>query len=137
MPPAEGDRSIEVEVAGLATRVDSLQQSLEKNNAATTCIGEQVARLRGEINGHLPRIEESVTRIHERLDVYRDEVADVREKEHIHEHEIGTVLEALGTKADTKSNDEAHKRLWLFLQISLYAIAAGAVGMLLVKASGL
>lgn len=137
MPPEERQRSVEAEVAGLASRVDSLQQSLEKNNEATACIGDQVARLRGEINGHLPRIEESVVRIHERIDVYRDEVALVREKTQVHENEIGTVLGALAGKADAKANDEAHKRLWLFLQISLYAIAAGAVGMLLVRAWGL
>lgn len=138
MPPQDHDGpriAIEAEVAGLSGRVDLLQKSLEKNNTATTCLGEQVARLRGEINGHLPRIEDSVTRIHQRLDVYRDEVALVREKSRIQENEIGTVLGALAGKADAKANDESHSRLWLFLQISLLAIAAGAIGVLLAKAS--
>jgi chromosome segregation ATPase len=138
MPPLEREErqlTLEAEVAGLSTRVDTINESLEKNNVATAAIGEQVARLRGEINGHLPRIEDSVARIHQRLDVYRDEVATVRERSKIHENEIGTVLGALASKADAKANDEAHTRLWLFLQISLFAIAAGAIGVLLAKAS--
>jgi predicted nuclease with TOPRIM domain len=68
MPPEEKDRNLEAEVAGLASRVDAVQESLEKNNEATAGLGEEVARLRGEVNGTLPRIDRNVEKIFDKLD---------------------------------------------------------------------
>jgi len=52
----------------------------------------------------------------------------------VHQNEIGALFGALGSKADARSNDEAHSRLWLFLRISLLAIATAATGAVVVKA---
>ena len=54
MPP-DGKRSVGVEVAGLSTRVDAMQTSLDRNNEATTGLRQDVTRLRTEMNGHLDR----------------------------------------------------------------------------------
>ena len=51
--------------------------------------------------------------------------------------EIGTVFNVLNGKADKAANDASHARLWLFLRISLLAIATGAMGVLVAKAFGL
>ena len=145
----EKERELAGQVAGLSTRMTAVEEVLGRNAQATSALREDVARLRGEVNGHLPRIERSVERVRERLDEGRDAVGAVREKAEVpacaacrdaagrHQNEIGSLFGALGSKADARSNEEAHSRLWLFLQISLFAIAAGALGVLLAKAYGL
>jgi len=133
----EKERELAGQVAGLSTRMTAVEEVLGRNAQATSALREDVARLRGEVNGHLPRIERSVERVRERLDEGRDAVGAVREKAEVHEHEIGAIFHVLNGKADRAANDEAHSRLWLFLQISLFAIAAGALGVLLAKAYGL
>jgi hypothetical protein len=42
----------------------------------------------------------------------------------------------LNGKACKAENDEAHARLWLFLRMSLLAIAAASLGALILKALG-
>lgn len=137
MPPDEKEKSLEAEVAGLSSRVDAMQESLEENSGVTAGLREDVARLRGEVNGTLPRIDRNVERLFEKLDEHNGLVHACHERTQIHQNEIGTLFGALGSKADARSNEEAHSRLWLFLQISLFAIAAGALGVLLAKAYGI
>ncbi len=137
MPPKEKARSLEAEVAGLASRVDAVQESLEKNNEATAGLGEEVARLRGEINGTLPRIDRNVEKLFEKLDESQALLHACHERTEVHENEIGVAFKLLNGKASKEANDEAHARLWLFLRISLLAIATGAMGVLVVKAFGL
>ncbi|TET34853.1 MAG: hypothetical protein E3J72_12010 [Planctomycetota bacterium] len=67
MTPGKKEK-LEAEVAGLEARMDGVQQGLEKNTEATSAMREDVARLRGEINGTLPRIERNVERIFDRLE---------------------------------------------------------------------
>jgi hypothetical protein len=54
----------------------------------------------------------------------------------VQESEIGTLFKIANGKADRSANDEAHKRLWLFLRISLVAIGMGALGALVLRALG-
>ena len=136
MPP-DDKRSIEGEVAGLASRVDAVQEAVEKNGEATSGLQKEVARLRGEINGTLPRIDRNVERLFEKLDEHNGLVHACHERTEIHQNEIGSLFGALGSKADARSNEEAHSRLWLFLRISLLAIATAAVGAAVVKALAL
>ncbi len=134
MPPDE--KNLEVEVAGLASRVDAVQQSLEKNNESTAGLREDVARLRGEVNGTLPRIDRNVERLFGKLEEHEETARAYREKTEVHDHEIGILFKLNNGKADSKANDEAHSRLWLFLKVSLLAIATGAVGALVAKVYG-
>ena len=133
MPPDE-KKSLEAEVAGLSTRVDSLQESLEKNNEATAGLGEEVARLRGEINGTLPRIDRNVEKIFDKLDEGQKLMHACHERTEVQANEIGTIFRLLAVKSDKAANDEAHARLWLFLRISLAAIGMGVLGSLVLKA---
>ena len=135
MPPDE--RSLEAEVAGLASRVDAMQGSLERNNEATAGLGEEVAHLRGEINGTLPRIDRNVEKIFEKLDDGQKLMHACHERTEVHENEIRGIRKALLTKATKAKNDEAHARLWLLLRVSLLAIATGLIGVLVMKAFGL
>jgi hypothetical protein len=135
--PEAGRRNLEAEVAGLASRVDAVQAAVEKNGEATSGLQKEVARLRGEINGTLPRIDRNVERLFEKLDEHNGLVHACHERTQIHQNEIGTLFGALGSKADARSNEEAHSRLWLFLRISLLAIATAAVGAAVVKALAL
>ena len=97
--PDERGRNVEAEVAGLSTRVDSLQESLEKNNEATADLGEEVARLRGEINGTLPRIDRNVERIFDKLDEGQKLMHACHERTEVQANEIGTIFEVLNGKA--------------------------------------
>ncbi|MHC5057360.1 MAG: hypothetical protein ACYTKD_22015 [Planctomycetota bacterium] len=133
MPPDE-KRSIQVEVAGLSTRVDAMQASLEKNNGATVGLREDVTHLRTEMNGHLPRIDRNVERIFDKLDEGQKLVHTCHERIEVQESEIGALFRIANGKAEKAANDEAHKRLWLFLRISLVAIGMGALGGLIRKA---
>jgi hypothetical protein len=137
MPPDDNQRNLEAEVAGLTSRVDAMHESLEKNNEATTGLGEEVARLRGESNGTLPRIDRNVEKIFDKLDEGQKLMHACHERTEVQASEIGTVFKVLNGKADKAANDEAHKRLWLFLRISLLAIATGALGVLVVRAFGM
>ena len=134
MPPEE--KSIDVQVAGLSSRVDAVQESLAKNNESTAGLREDVARLRGEINGTLPRIDRNVERLFGKLEEHEETARAYREKTEVHDHEIGILFKLNNGKADTKANDEAHSRLWLFLKVSLLAIATGAAGALVAKVYG-
>ena len=116
MPPDE-KRSIKAEVAGLSNRVDAVQVAVEKTGEATAGLREDVTRLRAEMNGHLPRIDRNIERLFEKLDESSGPVHACREWTAIHQNEIESLFGALGSKADARSNEEAHSRLWLFLRI--------------------
>jgi hypothetical protein len=133
MPPNEG-RNLEAELAGLSTRVDTMQASLDKNNEATAGLREDVTRLRTEMNGHLPRIDRNVGRIFEKLDEGQELMHACHERTEVQANEIGTIFRLLAGKSDKAANDESHARLWLFLRISLAAIGMGVLGSLVLKA---
>ena len=137
MPPDERESGLGAEVAGLASRVDAVQEAVEKNGEATAGLQNEFARLRGEINGTLPRIDRNVERLFEKLDEHNGIVHACRERTEIHQNEIGSLFGALGSKADARSNEEAHSRLWLFLRISLLAIATAATGAVVIRALAL
>ena len=152
-------RGLEADVAGLSSRVDAVQAAVERNGEATAGLQKEVSRLRGEINGTLPRIDRNVERLFDlpaaplrsaaqagKLDEHNGMVHACRERTEVpacaasrdaagrHQNEMGALFGALGSKADARSNEEAHSRLWLFLRLSLLAIATAAVGAVVVKA---
>ncbi|MHC4740353.1 MAG: hypothetical protein ACYS8Z_00420 [Planctomycetota bacterium] len=135
MTPGKKEK-LEAEVAGLEARMDGVQQGLEKNTEATSAMREDVARLRGEINGTLPRIERNVERIFDRLEHNQEAVKSYHEKVQTHSHEIGLIFTALQQKADDKGNSEAHNRIWLVIRISLIAIFGSLAALLIAKAVG-
>lgn len=136
MSPDEG-HSLETEVAGLSSRVDAVQTAVERNGEATAGLQNEVSRLRGEVNGTLPRIDRNVEKIFDRLDEGQKLMHACHERTEVQANEIGTIFRVLNGKADKAANDEAHKRLWLFLRISLLAVAMGALGVLVAKAFGI
>ena len=97
----------------------------------------EVAGLRGEINGTLPGIDRNVEKIFDKLDEGQKLMHACHERTEVQASEIGTIFKVLNGKADKAANDEAHKRLWLFLRISLLAIATGALGVLVARAFGM
>ena len=133
MPPSEG-RGIEAEVEGLSSRVDAVQEAVQKNGEATAGLREDVTRLRAEMNGHLPRIDRNIGRIFEKLDEGQELMHACHERTEVQANEIGTIFKMLNGKACKAANDEAHARLWLFLRISLAAIGMGVLGALVLKA---
>jgi hypothetical protein len=137
MSPDDKDRGLEVEVAGLSTRVDAMQASLEKNNEATAGLCEDVTRLRTEMNGHLPRIDRNVERVFNKLDEGQKLMHACHERTEVQANEIGTLFRIANGKAEKAANDEAHVRLWLVLRLSILAIAMAAVGVLVARAFGL
>jgi len=133
MSPDE-KRSVEVEVAGLSMRVDTMQVSLDKNNESTAGLRQDVTRLRSEMNGHLPRIDRNVEKIFDKLDEGQKLMHACHERTEVQANEIGTLFKIANEKAGKTANDEAHARLWLFLRISLAAIGMGVLGALVLKA---
>jgi len=133
MPPDE-KRSVEVEVAGLSTRVDAMQVSLDKNNEATAGLRQDVTRLRSEMNGHLPRIDRNVGKLFGKLDEGQKLMHACHERTEVQASEIGTLFRIASGKSDKAANDEAHARLWLVLRLSILAIAMASVGVLVARA---
>ena len=127
------DDELRVEVAGLASRLDAMQASLDRNVEATDGLREDVTRLRTEMNGHLPRIDRNVERIFERLDHDRERLHAYHERSQVQAHEIDTLFEIAGAKADKAGNDDAHSRLWLVMRVSLLAIMTGLAGVLIAR----
>lgn len=130
MPPDE-KRKVEAEVAGLQVEVRDLRQAVERNTESLSEVREDFQRLRGELNGALPRIEEKVERVIDHLNGCEETEREYFEKVQVHEREIGTLFEQVGKKADAEANREDHGRLWLALRLFFYGTLAALVGLLL------
>ncbi|MBI2192014.1 MAG: hypothetical protein HYU36_08525 [Planctomycetes bacterium] len=131
--PERSERKIDPEVAGLQVEVRDLRQAVEKNTESVSEAREGFQRLRGEINGSLPRIEEKVDRVINQLDGRQEVEREYFEKVQVHEREIGTLREQVGKKADGETNREEHGRLWLALRLFFYGMLTAVVGLLLSK----
>jgi len=127
-------RSVEVEVAGLSMRVDTMQASLDKNNESTAGLRQDVTRLRSEMNGHLPRIDRNVGKLFDKLDEGQKLMHACHERTEVQANEIGTLFKIANDKAGKTANDEAHARLWFVLRLSILAIAIASVGVLVARA---
>ena len=127
------DDELRVEVAALASRLDAVQASLDRNVEATDGLRDDVTRLRTEMNGHLPRIDRNVERIFERLDHDRERLHAFNERSQVQAHEIDTIFEIAGAKAYNAANDDAHSRLWLVMRVSILAIVTGLAGVLIAR----
>jgi len=121
------DRQLEADVSALQVEVRDLRQAVEKNTESLSEVREGFQRLRGELNGVLPRLEEKVERVIEHLNG-REEYF---EKVQVHQTEIGTLFEQVGKKADAEANREEHGRLWLALRLFFYGTLAALLAMLL------
>ena len=97
-------------------------------------VKQDVARLRGELNGNLPRLIAQVDRLAELIRSEREGSREHEEKVRTHEAEIAGLKESLKAKADEKVVEEAHRRIYFFIRLSLYAMA-GAMGLMALKAA--
>lgn len=129
--PERSERKVEAEVTGLQVEVRDLRQAVERNTESLSEVREGFQRLRGELNGVLPRLEEKVERVIEHLNGREDTEREYFEKVQIHEREIGTLFEQLGKKADGEANREEHGRLWLALSLFFYGTLVALLGLLL------
>lgn len=134
--PERSDRQIEAEVAGLQMEVRDLRQAVEKNTESLSEVREGFQRLRGELNGVLPRLEEKVERVIDHLNGREETEREYFEKVRVHETEIGTLFEHVGKKADAEANREEHGRLWLALRLFFYGTLVALAGLLVAKVLG-
>lgn len=129
--PQRDDCKIEVEVTGLQVEVRDLRQAVEKNTESLSEVREGFQRLRGELNGVLPRLEEKVERVIDHLNGREDTERAYFEKVRVHETEIGTLFEQVGKKAEAEANREEHGRLWLALRLFFYGTLVALLALLL------
>lgn len=102
MTPADEQR-IEAKVAGLQAEVGGLRQAVDRNSESLADARESLQRLRGEINGSLPRIEEKIDGLAGQVTV----------------------------KADATANKDEHSRLWLALRLFFGGTLVALLGLLL------
>lgn len=121
------DRKLEADVSALQVEVRDLRDAVERNTESLSEVREGFQRLRGELNGVLPRLEEKVERVIAHLNGREEYFEKVR----VHETEIGTLFEQVGKKADAESNREEHGRLWLALRLFFYGTLAALLALLL------
>ncbi len=95
-------------------------------------VQQDVARLRGELNGSIPRMASQVDKLAELLQRQQEEARDAREQARLNEAGLDKAWEAIRSKADDKANEEAHRKVYFFIRLSLYAMA-GAVGLMALK----
>ena len=134
--PERTERKIEAEVTGLQVEVRDLRQAVEKNTESLSEVREGFQRLRGELNGVLPRLEQKVQRVISQLNGREETGRQYFEKVQIHEREIGTLFEQVGKKADAEGNREDHGRLWLALRLFFYGTLVALAGLLVAKVLG-
>lgn len=130
------DRQLEADVSALQVEVRDLRQAVERNTESLSEVREGFQRLRGEINGVLPRIEEKVERVIAHVNGREETEREYFEKVRVHETEIGTLFEQVGKKADAEANREEHGRLWLALRLFFYGTLVALAGLLLAKVLG-
>jgi len=123
-------------IESLTRRVDAMQGSLDRNHEVASAMREDLARMRGELNGTLPRIDRNVEKLFELLDGQRESFREYHEKTRVHEREIGLLFKGLNGKADEDKNEDAHAKLWLFVKASLVALATGAISVSIAKLVG-
>lgn len=130
------DRQLEADVSALQVEVRDLRQAVERNTESLSEVREGFQRLRGEINGVLPRLEEKVERVIAHLNGREETEREYFEKVRVHETENGTLFEQVGKKADAEANREEHGRLWLALRLFFYGTLVALAGLLLAKVLG-
>jgi chromosome segregation ATPase len=134
--PERSERKVEAEVTGLQVEVRDLRQAMERNTESLSEVRDGFQRLRGELNGVLPRLEEKVERVIEHLNGREETEREYFEKVRVHETEIGTLFEQVGKKADAEANREEHGRLWLALRLFFYGTLVALAGLLVAKVLG-
>jgi chromosome segregation ATPase len=125
------DRKLEADVSALQVEVRDLRQAVERNTESLSEVREGFQRLRGELNGVLPRLEEKVERVIEHLNGREETEREYFEKVQVHETELGTLFEQVGKKADAEANREEHGRLWLALRLFFYGTLIALLALLL------
>lgn len=134
--PERSERKVEAEVTGLQVEVRDLRQAMELNTESLSEVRDGFQRLRGELNGVLPRLEEKVERVIEHLNGREETEREYFEKVRVHETEIGTLFEQVGRKANAEANREEHGRLWLALRLFFYGTLVALAGLLVAKVLG-
>lgn len=134
--PQRSERQIEAEVTGLQVEVRDLRQAVETNTRSLAEVREGFQRLRGEINGVLPRLEKKVERVIDQLDGREETEREYFEKVQVHATEIETLLEQVEKKADAEANRDDHQRLWAAVKLFFYGTLAALLGLLLERVFG-
>ena len=121
------ERDVKADLSALQVEVRDLRGAVERNTESLSEIREGFQRLRGELNGSLPRLEEKVGRLVDRLDAREAVEREYHEKVRVQEREIESLAEA---------NREEHGRLWLALRLFFYGILIALAALLLAKSLG-
>lgn len=128
MADQDGEK-LKAEVSALQVEVRDLRAAVDRNTESIADVRDGFQRLRGEINGSLPRIEEKVDRLIDRQETERQYF----EKVQIHERQIGALYGQVAKKADAEANREEHGRLWFALKVFFYGMLTALVGLLVSK----
>ncbi|MDQ7829080.1 MAG: hypothetical protein RB146_08800 [Armatimonadota bacterium] len=131
MSQADRSSKLQADVTGLQVEARDLRQALERNTESLSEVREGFQRLRGELNGVLPRLEEKVERVIDHLNGREETDREYFEKVRVHETEIGTLFEQVGKKADAEANREEYGRLWLALRLFFYGTLIALLALLL------
>jgi len=127
------DRKIEAEVAAVQVEVKNLRQAMDRNTESLSEVRDGFQRLRGEMNGILPRLEEKVGHVIDRLESRDEADREYFEKVLIQEREIGTLFELMNKKADAEGNKVEHGRIWLAIRLFFYGTLAATIGLMLTE----
>jgi len=131
-----GGGKIEREVAELQVSVRDLGQAVERNNESLTEVRDGFSRLRGEMNGILPRLEAKVERIIGQLERRDKSDREYFEKVQVHDQQVKTLCDQVEAKADADANRDEHGRLWLAMRIFFYGTLAALIGLLISEVLG-
>lgn len=125
------ERQLDTAVAGLQVEVRDLRQAVERSADSLADVREDFQRMRGEMNGILPRLEGKIERVIEQLDGRADTEREYFEKVRVHDQELQTLSTQVATKAEAEGNRSAHDRLWLALRLFFYGTLIALVALLL------
>ena len=127
---------LDAEVAGLQVAVRALRQAVESHTASLAEVREDFQRLRGELNGVLPRLEAMGQRLLDQLDAHQTVEREYFEKVRVHDQELETLFRVVGQKAEAAATQAAHRRLWWALRWFGVGTLGTLLGLLLLKLFG-
>ncbi len=119
------------EVAGLRAQMELVRGGLDRNVEATCALREDFQRLRGEINGRLPALQERVEQLVAQVTDHHEAEKDYHARLQVHEQALAAITRDLAGKADGKANETEHGRLWLALRLFFYGTLVALMALLL------
>lgn len=119
------------EVAGLRAQMELVRGGLERNVESTNALREDFQRLRGELNGRLPALQERVEQLVEQITNHHESEKDYHARLQVHEQALASLTQDVSGKADAEANATEHGRLWLALRLFFYGTLVALLGLLL------